>query len=99
MKIISTCLQYLVTSYLSGESDVLTLQESIQVRKERGTYCCCCKSGSVSCVLRLDRTGYVPGEDINMDAEIQNHSRKEVTTSYVTLQQVSRLKRMMVLLA
>jgi len=44
--------------------------------------------GRVSCSLRLDRTGYVPGEDINLDAEIQNRSRREITTSYVTMQQV-----------
>jgi hypothetical protein len=50
--------------------------------------CCCCKSGPISCVLRLDRTGYVPGEDINLDAELSNMSRKEVTASYVTMQQV-----------
>jgi hypothetical protein len=43
----------------------------------------------VSCALRLDRSGYVPGEDVNVDAEIQNFSRKQIIASYVTMQQVS----------
>ncbi len=63
-------------------------QESAQLRRDKYLCCCCCKSGPLSCSLRLDRTGYVPGEDINVDAEIQNLSRKEITASYVTMQQV-----------
>ena len=43
------------------------LQESIQMCREKNTCCCCCKTGPVTCALRLDRTGYVPGEDINLD--------------------------------
>jgi len=62
--------------------------ESVQLRKDRFLCCACCKSGPLSCALRLDRTGYVPGEDINLDAEIQNMSRKDISTSYVTLQQI-----------
>ena len=30
----------------------------------------------------------MPGEDINLDAEIHNRSRREISTSYVTMQQV-----------
>ncbi|ELU15532.1 hypothetical protein CAPTEDRAFT_219110 [Capitella teleta] len=62
--------------------------ESVQLRREKQMCCCCCKSGPISCVLRLDRTGYVPGEDINLDAELSNMSRKEVAASYVTMQQI-----------
>ena len=64
------------------------LQETVQLRKDKYLCCCCCKSGPLTCALRLDRTGYVPGEDINLDAEIQNMSRKDITASYVTMQQV-----------
>lgn len=42
-------------------------------------------------MLRLDRVGYVPGEDINLDAELVNLSRKDVSASYVTMQQVVNL--------
>ena len=66
----------------------LVLQETVQLHKDKYLCCCCCKSGPLTCVLRLDRTGYVPGEDINLDAEIQNMSRKDITASYVTMQQV-----------
>ncbi len=58
------------------------------MRRDKYLCCCCCKSGPLSCAVRLDRTGYVPGEDINLDAEIQNLSRKDITASYVTMQQV-----------
>ena len=76
--------------YIRGEMiDITSIyQESVALRRDKNLCCCCCKTGPVSCALRLDRTGYVPGEDINLDAEIQNYSRKEVTTSYVSMQQV-----------
>ena len=54
----------------------LVLQETVQLRKDKYLCCCCCKSGPLTCALRLDRTGYVPGEDINLDAEIQKHEQK-----------------------
>ncbi|XP_056022796.1 arrestin domain-containing protein 17-like isoform X2 [Ostrea edulis] len=34
--------------------------------------CLCCKSGPITGMLRLDRVGYVPGEAITFQAEIQN---------------------------
>lgn len=36
--------------------------------------CLCCKSGPLSGSIRLDRIGFVPGEEININAEIQNLS-------------------------
>lgn len=36
--------------------------------------CLCCKSGPVSGTIHLDRIGFVPGEEININAEIQNLS-------------------------
>lgn len=77
------------------------VKENVQLRKEKTlvcTSCCCCccccsgHSGVISCSLRLDRTGYVPGEDINLDAEIQNLSVKEISTSYVTMQQMVQIQ-------
>lgn len=67
--------------------------ELVQVKREKHLgCCCCCRCGSITCLLRLDRTGYVPGEDINVDAELQNHSKKEITASYVTMQQIVTLE-------
>ncbi|XP_062597207.1 arrestin domain-containing protein 17-like [Saccostrea cucullata] len=34
--------------------------------------CLCCKSGPITGMLKLDRVGYVPGEAITFNAEIQN---------------------------
>lgn len=39
--------------------------------------CLCCKSGPVSGTIYLDKIGFVPGEMININAEIQNLSSFE----------------------
>jgi len=36
--------------------------------------CLCCKSGPITGVLRLDKSGYVPGEAIYLLGEVQNLS-------------------------
>lgn len=36
--------------------------------------CLCCKSGPVSGTIHLDRIGFVPGEEIDINVEIQNLS-------------------------
>ncbi|VDI06184.1 Hypothetical predicted protein [Mytilus galloprovincialis] len=42
------------------------------------TLCClCCESGPITGVLRVDKTGYVPGEAIYLQGEIQNLSDTE----------------------
>nr|XP_022329204.1 arrestin domain-containing protein 2-like [Crassostrea virginica]XP_022329205.1 arrestin domain-containing protein 2-like [Crassostrea virginica] len=43
-------------------------------RGSRRMCCLCCKSGPLSGSIRLDRIGFVPGEEININAEIQNLS-------------------------
>ncbi|CAC5378022.1 unnamed protein product [Mytilus coruscus] len=35
----------------------------------------CCKSGPITGILRLERTGYIPGETINVNVEFRNMSR------------------------
>lgn len=41
-------------------------------RQDKFLCCLCCKSGPITGMIRLDRCGFVPGEAIQFNAEIQN---------------------------
>lgn len=45
------------------------------------------QTGSVQVLLTLDRSGYVPGECIDVNAEIVNNSKKKLKSSMVQLRQ------------
>ena len=64
-------------------------QNSVEQRKQKTLCCLCCKSGPISGVIRLNRTGFVPGENIVINAECDNKSRRKMICSYVRLHQVS----------
>uniref|UniRef100_A0A6A7GAG3 Arrestin domain-containing protein 3-like n=1 Tax=Hirondellea gigas TaxID=1518452 RepID=A0A6A7GAG3_9CRUS len=50
------------------------------------TLCClCCRSGPISATIRVDRTGYVPGEAIVICGEINNASNRKVNYTKVEL--------------
>eukprot|EP00088_Acartia_fossae_P019105 TRINITY_DN2109_c0_g1_i1.p1 TRINITY_DN2109_c0_g1~~TRINITY_DN2109_c0_g1_i1.p1 ORF type:complete len:432 (-),score=73.87 TRINITY_DN2109_c0_g1_i1:428-1576(-) len=50
------------------------------------TFCCwCCKSGPLSVVIATDKQGYVPGEYLVFNAEVDNKSDKEMSDSQVEL--------------
>lgn len=56
---------------LNSQRNVL---HSTTNRGSKRMCCLCCKSGPVSGTIHLDRIGFVPGEEININAEIQNLS-------------------------
>jgi hypothetical protein len=57
------------------------------------TLCClCCKSGPISAVITTNRTGYVPGELIGFNAEVDNQANKEMTGSFLNLVEVVTFK-------
>ena len=71
--------------YVNQRSKMLTNQLSIhnfQIvflkqcethnRQDKFLCCLCCKSGPITGMIQLDRCGYVPGEAIQFNAEIQN---------------------------
>lgn len=45
----------------------------------------CCQSGPITAKVWLDRVGYVPGESIPFNAEVENLSRKKMRGSSVQL--------------
>ena len=53
------------------------------------TVCClCCTSGPIVGIIRTSLTGFVPGEVIPMEVEIQNNSSRDITQLRVSLVQV-----------
>ena len=47
----------------------------------------CCTSGLISAIIRTNRSGYVPGEMIGFNAEVDNKSRKTMNQSKLQLVQ------------
>ncbi|XP_063422235.1 arrestin domain-containing protein 17-like [Mytilus trossulus] len=54
--------------------------------------CLCCTTGPVTGILRLDRTGYIPGESINVNVEIMNMSRYTCNIEVIGIQTLSYTK-------
>ena len=58
------------------------------VTGQKNLCCLCCKSGPISAVITTNRTGYVPGELIGFNAEVDNQANKEMTGSFLNLVEV-----------
>ena len=48
----------------------------------------CCQSGPITAKVWLDRVGYVPGEKILFNAEVENLSRKKMRGTRVQIVEV-----------
>ncbi|OWF44458.1 arrestin domain-containing protein 3-like [Mizuhopecten yessoensis] len=67
---------------LNGRTDVMNTVEN----QGSKTLCClCCESGPITGKLRLNRTGYVPGEKIMVQGEVVNHSRRAMKNHQINL--------------
>ena len=64
------------------------LQNAQQEQDSKTVCCCCCESGPITAVLRIDRTGFVPGEVISCNAEINDGSGHGTASSKVKLKMV-----------
>ena len=51
--------------------------------------CWCCKSDPIIATMSVDRRGYVPGEAIIFNSEIQNKSSRTMTKTKAKLMMVS----------
>ncbi|KAK2179410.1 hypothetical protein NP493_492g01007 [Ridgeia piscesae] len=81
-----------VTSVVS----LATLPGSMQplhCRKSKQMGLSCCASGTVSVLWRLDRMGYICGDMVRINGEIENNSRIRVSMSYAALVQHIRYFR------
>ena len=52
-------------------------------------FCLCCMSGPISVTVYTNKSGYVPGERIIVNAEIENLSNLNIRASHVKLMQVT----------
>ena len=67
-------------------------QNEVEVTDHKVLCCLCCASNPIIATVKLPRTGYVPGEMINFDAEIENRSNTVMKRSVVKLIMVSHLR-------
>ncbi|CAL1533646.1 unnamed protein product [Lymnaea stagnalis] len=64
----------------------------LQGTKQKHLCCLCCKSGPIEATFHIDRTGYVPGEAIQLYAEISNGASRRMDKSYVDLKMVTTFR-------
>jgi len=52
------------------------------------TLCClCCKSGPIEADFHVEKCGFVPGEYLNFDANVENNSDKDLPGTQISIQQ------------
>ena len=89
------------SGYVPGDSIILNFDPNIVVylcmfqlpvqgNNSKFLCCLCCKTGPISALFRVDRSGYVPGDSIILNAEISNNSNRTMNSSKVRLIQVCR---------
>ena len=72
----------------------LLLQQPFHCEIEHKIGLTCYTSGAVTCRVRLDRGGYVPGEAISIWATITNNSRVTIKHTRASLTEVIYLVRL-----
>lgn len=64
------------------------LQAPIEFERQSPVHCCWCPLGSITATLHLQHRGFVPGQNILINAEIHNSSNTAVIHTKVILCQV-----------
>merc|ERR1711971_1220350 len=57
-------------------------------RKHKRLCCLCCKSGPITAEITSNRAGYVPGEMIGFNAEVENLSNRMMEGSFLNLVEI-----------
>ncbi|XP_066959876.1 arrestin domain-containing protein 1-like [Macrobrachium rosenbergii] len=86
-KVDKTCLRpYSVNTLYDLNTDP---QAMMKIECNKHDYMCClwCRSGPLSLVLRVDRSGFVPGENMSINAEISNMTRVKINFSKAQIHQ------------
>ncbi|GJQ68172.1 hypothetical protein Trydic_g10736 [Trypoxylus dichotomus] len=65
-----------------------SLKEPVKITLEKYFCCCWCKSGPLTCVVSIPKSGYVPGEIIPIIAEVDNISNVEILSVNFQFQKV-----------
>jgi len=61
-------------------------------REEKKLCCLWCKSGPITAEISSNRTGYVPGEFIGFNAEVENLSKRRMKSSSLKLKEIVKYK-------
>ncbi|XP_042871044.1 arrestin domain-containing protein 3-like isoform X2 [Penaeus japonicus] len=87
-----TCSQpYSVNSLYDLNTDPAA-QHPIQCNEHKYLCCLWCKSGPLSMVLRVSRSGYVPGEKIMINAECSNKTNDVVDYTEANIHQIVKYR-------
>nr|XP_045584934.1 arrestin domain-containing protein 17-like isoform X2 [Procambarus clarkii]XP_045584935.1 arrestin domain-containing protein 17-like isoform X2 [Procambarus clarkii] len=82
-----TCLRpYSVNTLYDLNTDP---QAALPIECTKHDYACClwCRSGPMSLVLRIDRSGFVPGEKILINAECSNMTKNKINSTKAVIHQ------------
>ena len=76
-----------IVIWLNTMIDVL-LQAAVEAEERKEVNCCCCVSGTVNAKVNINKTGFVPGENIIINAEVKNDCNSDVDKTVVAIKQV-----------
>ncbi|XP_022330212.2 arrestin domain-containing protein 3-like [Crassostrea virginica] len=80
---------FTVIHHLDLNND-LRLQQAADASNDLTLCCLCCKSGPITATLYLETIGFVPGEGIPIQVQIENRSGRKISAASVTLLMVVR---------
>ncbi|KAH3822306.1 arrestin domain-containing protein 17-like [Dreissena polymorpha] len=61
----------------------------VKVSDSKTVCCCCCETTPIKATLRIDKTGYVPGEWVVVNAEFQDGTGRGVAKSQICLEMLT----------
>uniref|UniRef100_A0A1I8H2V0 Arrestin_C domain-containing protein n=1 Tax=Macrostomum lignano TaxID=282301 RepID=A0A1I8H2V0_9PLAT len=67
------------------------LADRVCLKKEITLACCCIRKGRIVCELALAKSGYVPGETMDISVQLFNGSSATVRSTHITFQQLVAL--------
>ncbi|ELU03994.1 hypothetical protein CAPTEDRAFT_159204 [Capitella teleta] len=78
---------FTVLSNLDLNLEQLDLRNPMQGQQTEQVSCCCCVSGDIKALFKINKRGFVPGEAVKIWADVSNNSNTEVLGTRVALKQ------------
>ncbi|CAH1798043.1 unnamed protein product [Owenia fusiformis] len=79
---------FTVLSHLDLNTYQPNPSQGLEGKNEKTLCCWCCASGPISATFRIAKQGYVPGEPIYINAEIENNASRKMKASRVEFKQI-----------
>jgi len=80
--------QFFTVNAILDLNTIPSAKEPARASAHKTLCCLCCKSGPISAQINVSRIGYVSGEVINFQAEVDNQSDRQMDGSYLDLVEV-----------